>query len=525
MPTLIQNAKVLTFDEKRRELDGADVLVEGRTIKAVGQSVPVPDGPGVRVIDGRGKLVMPGLVNAHLHSPANLLKGAMDDAPLEIFMLYEVPPMGDTPESARINYLRTQLGAVEMLKLGITSVHDDAFFNPVPTTETIDAVMAAYRDAGMRATVALDQPNVAEYEKFPFLEDLLPDAVKAEMRAAPLQSEPELMGIYQDFLSRWHGADDGRLRCSVSCSAPQRVTPSYLQSLTELSRQYDLPFNIHILETRLQRVLGQEKFGGSLIRYVHELGALDERKLVIHAIWIDEDDIALLAEAGSCVAHNPISNLKIGSGVMPFRALRDAGIPIAIGTDEAAVDDSANVWSAAKFAALVQRGAMADWTRWPKAPEVLDCVIKSGARSMRQEDRIGQISPGFDADLIMIDLDTIAFTPLNDMHRQLVYCENGSSVVLTMVAGQIVVENGQVLTVDEAALKAEVRASMDGHAETFARIHAHAERLMPFYRAMTDRAQATPIGPMVGTPGSIAGTRDAVANSQPSTETKGRSDG
>lgn len=525
MPILIKGARVLTFDQDDQDLEAADVLVDGRTIAAVGADLPVPDAPDLRVIDGRGKLVMPGLVNAHLHSPANLLKGAMDDAPLEIFMLYEVPPIGDTPEGPRINYLRTLLGAVEMLKLGITSVHDDAFFNPLPTTENIDAVMQAYCDAGMRATVALDQPNVIEYEKYPFLEDLLPDAVKAEMRAAPRQSEAELLAVYSDFLSRWHGREGGRLQCSVSCSAPQRVTASYLQSLTELSRQHDLPFNIHILETRLQRVLGQEKFGGSLIRYVHDLGALDERKLVIHAIWINEDDIALLADSGCCVAHNPISNLKIGSGVMPFRALRDAGIPIALGTDEAAVDDSTNIWTAAKFAALVQRSQMTDWDSWPKAPEILNCVIRGGARSLRQSDRIGQIAPGFDADLIMLDLDTIAFTPLNDLRRQLVFCENGASVILTMVAGRIVVEGGQVLTVDEAELKAEVRASMRGHDETLARIDAHANRLMPFYRAMTERALATEIDPVVGTSSNVRASRSIAATSQSLTSKERPTDG
>jgi cytosine/adenosine deaminase-related metal-dependent hydrolase len=188
------------------------------------------------------------------------------------------------------------------------------------------------------------------------------------------------------------------------------------------------------------------------------------------------------------VAHNPISNLKIGSGVMPFRAHRDAGIPIAIGTDEAAVDDTANIWSAAKTIGLVQKVTDPDWRRWPTAEEILDCVLIGGARSMRLSDRVGRIVPGYDADLILLDLDTIAFTPLNDLKRQLVFCENGSSVEMTMVAGEIVMRDGRLTKVDEVALKAEIRAAMSEHAATFAQIDAHAERLMPYYQAMLDRA-------------------------------------
>jgi 5-methylthioadenosine/S-adenosylhomocysteine deaminase len=499
MAMLIRNARVLTFDEARHEYSRADVLTDGRKIVAVGPDLRISEfidvKPGsVEVIDGSGKLVMPGLINAHLHSPANFLKGALEDYPLEIFMLYEVPPMGDTPLTSRLYYLRAMLGAMEMLKLGVTSVHDDAFFNPTPLSESIDSIMSAYREVGIRARVAIDQPNLVEYEKFPFLADILPEKIKRAMRDAPIQNGDELIALYRDFMSRWHGTEDGRLLCSVSCSAPQRVTESYLQDLTQLSAEHDLPFNIHILETRLQRVLGQEKYGKSIVRYVHDLGCLDSRKLVIHAIWIDDADIALMAQAQCSIAHNPICNLKIGSGVMRFRALRDAGIHIAIGTDEAPVDDSTNIWQAAKTLGLVQKVTTPDWTRWPKAAEILDCVIVGGARSMRLETRIGQIAAGFEADLILLDLDTIAFTPLNDLRRQLVFCENGSSVVMTMVAGRIVMRDGKLLTVDEATLKAEIRDVMKDYKSTFERIEAHAQTLLPYYREMYERAVAQDVG-------------------------------
>ena len=497
MSILIKNANILTFDTEDRELSQADVLIKDTKIVAVGPNISRPPGP-VEVIEAKGHLLMPGLVNAHLHSPANLLKGALDDAPLEIFMLYEVPPLGDKPENGRINYLRTILGAIEMLKLGVTTVHDDAFFNPTPTQENIDAIMSAYADVGMRATVAIDQPNLIEYEKYPYLEEILPQKEIAAMKATPRQSDRELLQIYDDFINRWHGQSDGRLRCSTSCSAPQRVGPEYLLALTDLSQRHDLPFNIHILETRLQRVLGQEKFGKSLIQYVNDLGALDERKVVIHSIWVDESDISAMAKSNCIVCHNPISNIKIGSGIMPFRAIRDAGISICIGTDEAAVDDSCNVWLAGKQAALLGRISSQDWERWPKAPEILKCIINGGAKSLRLSDRIGVIAPGYEADLILLDLNSIAFTPLNDIRRQLLFCETGASVRMTMVAGQVVMRDGQILTIDENSIRSEIFEVMKESKKNLKQIHEHAKRLMPFYNAMLKRSESTSIGQVLG---------------------------
>lgn len=489
---LFRHATVLSMDAADRLLTDGDVLIIGDEIAAVGPDLAAP--AGARVVDASHHLLMPGLINGHVHSPANFLKGALDDAPLEMFMLYEVPPLAGRPESPELCRLRTLLGAAEMLKLGITSVHDDAFFNPVPTPETIDAVMQAYADSGIRANVSLDQPNVVEFDKYPFLKDILPADLRHHMQSAPRQSDAELISLYNEFISRWHGAASGLLRCSVSCSAPQRVTIPYFEALTELSQQHDLPFIIHILETRLQRVLGQEKYGKSLVRYVHDLGLLDERKLVIHAVWIDDDDIGLLARSGCTVAHNPISNLKLGSGVMPWRPLRDAGVPICLGSDEAPVDDTANMWGVAKAAGLVHKITDPDWDRWPKAGEILRSLFHGGARGMGLAGKIGRIEPGYQADLILVDLDTIAFTPLNDIRRQLVFCENGSSITLTMVGGRIVFENGKLATIDEAALRAEIRESMAEHRDTLAETRRQADRLAPFYREMYRQTLRRPVG-------------------------------
>ena len=492
MSMLIRNARVLTFDAQDTEWPEADILIAKGRILAVGPALCPEQAPD-RVIEARGMLAMPGLVNAHFHSPGNLLRGMVDGLPLEVFMLYEVPPLAAGVPVKRLNYVRTMLGAVEMLRNGVTCLMDDAFHIPVASAEGIDGIAEAYRDCGIRARLAIDQPNVVEYEKYPFLADLLPAHIRAGMDAAPRQSGEELLELYDHLIARWNGAAEGRIGAALSCSAPQRVTLDYFHALSALSAKHDLPFNCHILETKLQRVLGEEKYGKSLVRLVHDLGVLDERMVVIHAIWIDDADIALLAASGATVAHNPLCNLRLGSGVMPFRALRDAGVPICIGTDEAVADDAINPWAALKMAGLVHTLSAVDYRRWPGAPEILRCAMEGGARALRWPD-IGRLAPGARADIALLDLDTLPFTPLNDLKRQLVFCEPAGSVRMTIVDGRVVFENGRVTTVDEAALRQEARELTAGYREAFAPAMAAARELEPYYREMYVRAHARDVG-------------------------------
>lgn len=491
---VIRGARVLCLDADGTEWSDADIVIADGQIAALGPQAAAPYlAAAGRVIDAQGMLAMPGLINAHFHSPGNLMKGSLDSLPLELFMLHEVPPLASDSDSERLIYVRTALGALEMLQRGITAVHDDAYHVPIASEAGIDAIMQAYADVGIRATVAIDQPNVVEYEKYPFLAELLSPAQRAAMDAAPRQTAQELLALYAHLVARWHGAERGRLRAAVSCSAPQRVTVDYFEGLSALSRQHDLPFNIHILETKLQRVLGEEKFGCSLVRYVHKLGLLDARMMVIHAIWIDEADIRLLADAGCTVAHNPVCNLRLGSGVMPWRRLRDAGVPICIGTDEMNTDDTANLWLAGKAAALLQNIAEPDYLDWPRAAEVLQAMTAGGARAMRYGDTLGQLRVGAAADLILLDLDTHAFTPLNDLQRQLVFCEDGSSVRYTIVAGEVVFEAGHATRVDARALRAEARALVAQHTAPLQHAQAAAS-LAPAYRAMYLQSMQRDVG-------------------------------
>jgi 5-methylthioadenosine/S-adenosylhomocysteine deaminase len=347
----------------------------------------------------------------------------------------------------------------------------------------------------MRVALALDQPNVPELDKLPFLADLLPADLRARAAAPAAMDAEGLLGCYEYLLRRWHGQAGGRLRAAVSCSAPQRVTREYFHALDRLSQEHQLPFYIHVLETKLQRVLGQEKFDQrSLIRYIHDEGLLSDRLNIIHGIWLDEADMDLIAAAGSVVAHNPISNLRLGSGIMPFQRLRSRGIPICLGTDEAIADDAIDMWAVAKLAGLIHNITGIDYERWPKASEVLGCLIGGGVRAMRHPQPIGQIAAGYQADLIMLDLDTLAFTPLNDLRRQLVYCESGSSVRMTMVAGEIVYKDGRVRGIDELAIRAEAREQAVRLRQDNRAARERAQQWLPFYRQMYLKAAQRDVG-------------------------------
>src|SRR6195952_747088 len=472
-----------------------DVLIEGDRIGAIGDHLSAP--PEARIIEGgQRNLLVPGLINAHFHSPANHLKGSVRSLPLELFMLFESPSDPELTPSPREAYLRTMLGAIEMLQCGITCVQDDAFLMPFPDPEIIDAVASAYRDSGIRAFLALDQPELTEAEKLPFVDDLDPDTRRGFGAPAPAPAA-QLLEAYDHLIGTWHGAADDRIRAAVSISAPQRVSLEYFAALDDLAERHGLPLYAHMLETKVQRLLmtEQSRFAGrSLIQYTADAGLLKPHTNVIHAVWVDDADLDAIAAAGSTVVHNPVSNLRLGSGVLPWRAMLDRGIPVALGTDEAICGDSINVWTVGQTAGLIHNVAGLDSDHWPTATEVLTALWEGGARATGRADDLGAVAVGRLADVALVDLHAIAFTPLNDLREQLVHCEDGRDVVLTMVAGRVVAEHGHVTSVDEAALLDEARELFAAKLPAIQAARVGAADLFPAYQHIVRRAAATDVG-------------------------------
>ena len=233
----------------------------------------------------------------------------------------------------------------------------------------------------------------------------------------------------------------------------------------------------------------QPRFAGrSLVRYTADLGLLSERMNVIHAIWVDDADLDLIADAGAVIAHNPVSNLRLGSGVMPFRAFASAAFRSASAATKRSPTIPLNMWGVLKTAGLIHNIADPDYERWPTRPTSCSTASSPAAPARWDvQDQLGAVEAGRLADLILIDLDTLAFTPLNDLKRQLVYCENGSSVALTMVAGRIVFEDGRVTTIDEQALRAEARELFERRRRRSRRRGARPTAGCPTYRAWCRR--------------------------------------
>ncbi len=483
---LIHGARVLTFDRAGTVYQEGDLLIEGDRIAAVGPWLSAP--PGARVIEARGRLAMPGLINAHMHSDETLFRGLLDNMPLEVWMLYSLPPLGYGPVTARLIYLRTLIGAIEALQSGTTTVQDDVSEAPHATLEGSEAVLQAYLDAGIRANVACNLTDKAYHEKLPYVADLLPEWAMAGIRATPPQAVSELIALNESLLRRWHGRG-GRIQVALSASAPQRCTDAFILALDDLSRRWRTPLLTHVLETKVQVVTGREFYGKTIVEHLADLGVLSDRLTIAHGIWLTDADIAHLAASETVVAHNPISNLKLGSGLLRLQSMRQAGVPLCLGTDGTSSNDTFNMFEVMKCAALLHRIASPVSHAWPSADDVLHMVLRGGARSTLLQGQVGMLAPGCKADVVLLRLDDPAFVPLHRPSNHLVYCEHGRNVETVLVNGRIVVDGGRVLTVNAADVYAEVVSLMPEFMQMVERAYATSRRLEPILWQVYERCQ------------------------------------
>jgi 5-methylthioadenosine/S-adenosylhomocysteine deaminase len=463
----------------------ADVLIQDDRIAQVGPEIAAEAAD--RVIDASDMLLMPGMVNAHIHTEQNSFRGRYPGLPLEILMLYAYPLTGAAPLDSEAIYLRTLLAGIESLKSGVTSILDDVMEVPHQGLEQLGSVFRAYGDIGMRANVSGHVINRPFFETIPYLEEALPERLKQKFLSIPPLTLAEYMDFCREAVAHFHDTANGRLRYVVAPSGPQRCTEELLGTVAEFSRTAGVAFHIHILETRVQRVTGSRLYGRSLIQLMADLDALHEKTSIAHAIWIDEGDIELIVNRGASVAHNPVCNLRIGSGVAPLRSLLNAGVNVALGTDGISSNDSCRLFDVMKTAGLVHTLTTDDYDEWPTASEILWAATRGGARALGLDDEIGSIEPGKKADLVALDLCTSAFVPVNDLPHQLVYAENGSSVRLVMVDGEIVVQDGVCTKVDEAAVLREARTALGAFLTRHAMVEDEARELEPYLRAVYER--------------------------------------
>jgi 5-methylthioadenosine/S-adenosylhomocysteine deaminase len=315
----------LTFE--RRQLD---VVIEGERITAIEAANTVREAD--HVVDLSRRLLVPGLINGHLHSHEHFHRGRTENLPLELWQ-HEVRPPVSVPFTPRHVYLRAALGAIETLRTGATCLVDDMAVGGAIDRGHIDAVLQAYEDVGVRALLGfamMDRPIV---ENFPFV-DTLPAELVARMRALPRPTAAEYVALVRD-LARSRHPRARRVGVLVSASAPQRCTPEFLLECRRLADELDVPLITHVHETRMQVVTGQQFYGVPIVEHLARIGFLGPRTSLIHAVWLNPREIRALADSGATAQHNPWSNLTLGSGVQPTRALLDAGVNVSLGSDGA----------------------------------------------------------------------------------------------------------------------------------------------------------------------------------------------
>jgi 5-methylthioadenosine/S-adenosylhomocysteine deaminase len=450
MDILIENCCLLDEGSPYGLKENVNIIVQGSRIAHVTTS-PIDEVGVERIIPGKGRLAMPGLVNAHAHSPETYLRGRTEQVPLELW-LFDFFSSG-VRFSPRESYLAALIGAAEMLRTGATSVLDHFWVNGGMSIKDLDAVMEAYRDIGIRAAVA------------PLVEDLRPELEAAikndpELAANPGNSDsaldvPQYLDTLEAFFEKWHGAEDGRLRCLAGPSGPQWCSERVLHGSAEIAARYGSGVHMHADETKLQALLCREIYGRSAISHLHEQGLLGPQVSLAHCVWVDDHDMDILAESGATVVHNPASNLKLGSGFAPILEMKQRGIRLAIGADGSASSDNHLLFDIMKLTGLIHSGRETDHRRWLSARDVVAMATTGGATALGLEGELGELKAGMLADISLLRLDSPFFVPLNDAYRQLVYCENGSSVVTVIVDGRIVVEEGKLVTVDEESAQAE----------------------------------------------------------------------
>jgi guanine deaminase len=452
--TIIRGGLVL--DIRAGTAEPADILIEDDTIRDIGPpGLAAPE--GAREITASRRLIHPGLINAHTHSHGNLGKGMGDRWTLEL-LLAAAPWIGGNRTRDDI-HLSAQIGAVEMVLKGCTALYDLFFEWPVPSSEGIAAVGAAYDEVGIRAVIA---PMVADrsfYEVIPGLADALPASLRERVAALRLPPGEATLKAIRDALHDWR-FDRDRIRPAVAPTIPHHCSDDFILGCAALSRDFAVGLHSHVAESKVQAVASLKLYGGTQTAHLARLGVIGPHFTVAHGVWLDPDDMALLGDSGASVAHNPGSNMRLGSGLADTRGMLDRKVNLGIGTDGASCSDNQNMYEAMRLASFVSKVQGPDWRRWLTTREAALAATEGSARVLGF-DHVGRIAPGWKADLVMLDLDHPNWLPLNNPVNQLVHAEDGTAVDSVMIGGRMVVENRRVLTVDLARLRERAEAARD----------------------------------------------------------------
>ncbi len=431
-----------------------DVLIRDGEIAELGTGVSEP--PGTPVLDATDGLMTAGLINAHMHSAENFNPGLYENLPLDLWFLYSHQVTRDEPMSADAIYTRTMLGAAQMLLSGTTATVDFLFEAPEITLETLEPVVRAYQDIGMRATILL---GVADK---PFLASL---PVEGNLSAAGEEADPPsiagILEVANAATDRWH-EPGGQIGIGLGPSAPQRCSDELMDATMALARDRELVWQTHVLETRTQAVTSREWHGGrSFVEVLNERGLLGPPAALAHTIWLTERDMELMSATDTTAIHCLMSNLRLGDGIAKLPALQRAGVHTTLGTDGRGCDETLDMLELARMTALIHKARGEHFERWTTAREVLAMTTRNASRCTGHGERLGRIEPGARGDLVVWNRNSITFTPLHDPLRQLVFGGRPADISNVVVGGSTIVEDGAIAGIDLGGLISDARHHAD----------------------------------------------------------------
>jgi 5-methylthioadenosine/S-adenosylhomocysteine deaminase len=468
----------------RLVISGGLVLVNGSAqpgdIVLLGDSIAEIVAPGSaeapQRIDATGRLIIPGLINAHTHGHGGLGKGLGDRWSLELLLNGGSWINGARSDEDR--YLSTLLSAVEMLRKGCTACYDLSAMLPLPGEAALHDVARAYTDVGMRAVIS---PMIADrhfYQAIPGLLDAFPALLRPVADTMRPASAEAILAPIRAAAAAWRYPAD-QIRLGIAPTIPLHCSDDFLRSCGDIATEFGLPVQTHLAESPVQRAAALKQYGMTLTAHLHRMGLLGPRFSGAHAIWIDDAEIDLIARSGGTLAHNPGSNLRLGNGIADIRRAIAGGVTVGVGTDGCSSSDNQNMFEAMRLAAYVSRVFDRPPEDWIGAADALRMATEGSAAVLGMGDLIGRIAPGYKADLVFLDLDHVNLVPLNNAVNQLVNTEDGAAVRDVMIGGRFVLRDGVLPGLDWPRIAERARDAAVRLAQANAGAREEAERLAP----------------------------------------------
>ena len=428
---VIHNGRLITVNSKFDIIDNGIICVKDTKIEKITKSESAKPLPTAKLsIDAKGGLILPGLVNTHTHLPMTLFRGLADDLALDEWLNNYIFPAEKryiNKESVRLGSL---LGCAEMLSFGITTCCDGYFIE--------DEVANAVLNAGLRAVLG---HGVIDFP-------------------APGITDPKDNIKYANkFIEKWIDRSP-LITPSIFCHSPYTCSSETLKRAKRIAAEKGLIFQIHAAETRQEMEGIKARHGVTPIAYLDKLDVLDKNTLLVHTLWIDDNDINIITRKKANVSHNPESNMKLASGILPLVELLDAGIVVGLGTDGSASNNNLNLFETMNVTSKIHKVKNLNPTLIDAAM-VLKMATIDGARALGMDNKIGSLEPGKQADIIIIDTRQPHLVPLYNPVSHLIYAARGSDVKDVLVAGKVVVRNKKLLTIDIENLQDTVNLMAD----------------------------------------------------------------